>query len=392
MAAAKDAIRNRERLIASVILVSLIGGWVAGRFRQHSDIAGFLKQALPGAVRFDSSEDNVYTGFRHAQSENAEVGFVAIRSAHGYAGPVTVAVGLDTSGRIVNAVIVRHTESPAFFRKVTERGFPSKFEGKDCSDRFEIGGDVDTVTGATVSLAAVAEAAHLACADIATAKLGLPPVVRKRPAIQFGLPEILLILLVATGFAAYGRKLPANKYIKWAVLAISLVFIGFALKRPISLININSLLVGYWPRWQNNIYWYLLLGAVLLPVILRGKTPYCSNICPFGATQEILIKLGGSPRQLPGKWSQFLKILQRSLAWIAVMSALVFRNPAIITYEVSATFFTIIGRNWQFVLLAGVLTLSLFVTRPWCNYLCPVRAVSDYIRLFRRSFVRKVGG
>ena len=115
-----------------------------------------------------------------------------------------------------------------------------------------------------------------------------------------------------TGFAAYGKKLPANTYMKWVVLVASLVFIGFVLKRPISLININSLLVGYWPRWQNNVYWYLLLAAILLPVILRSKTPYCSNICPFGATQEILIKLGGSRRQLPEKCSQFFKILQRS--------------------------------------------------------------------------------
>ena len=110
MAVAKDAIKNRERLLASMILVSLICGWVAGLFRHHSDIAGFLKQALPGAVRFDSSEDNIYTGLTHAQSESKKTGFVAIRSAYGYAGPVTVAVGLDANGKIVNAVIVRHTK------------------------------------------------------------------------------------------------------------------------------------------------------------------------------------------------------------------------------------------------------------------------------------------
>ncbi len=386
MAAAKDVIKNRERLLASVILATLICGWVAGLFKHHSDITGFLKQALPGAVHFDSSEDNIYTGLTHTQSESKKAGFVAMRSAYGYAGPVTVAVGLDANGKIVNAVIVRHTESPAFFKRVTDKGFPGRFKGKDCSDQFEIGGDVDSITGATVSLAAFVEAVRLACSDIATGRLGLPPIVRDKPAIQFGLPEILLILLIVTGFAAYGKKLPANTYMKWIVLVASLVFIGFVLKRPISLININSLLVGYWPRWQNNVYWYLLLAAVLLPVILRSKTPYCSNICPFGATQEILIKLGGSRRQLPEKCSQFFKILQRSLAWIAVMCALVFRNPAIITYEVSATFFTIIGQNWQFVLLALVLILSLFITRPWCNCLCPVRAVSDYIRLLRRAF------
>ncbi len=371
-----------------MILVSLIGGWVAGSFKRHSNIAAFLRQALPGAVRFESGDDNIYTGLAHAESETRKTGFVAIRSARGYAGPVTVAVGLDTGGKIVNAVIVRHTESPAFFRRITEKGLPGRFKGKTCSDQFEIASDIDSITGATVSLAAVAEATHLACSDMATARLGLLPATRQKPAIQFGLPEILLILLIVTGFAAYGRKLPANTYVKWIVLAGSLIFIGFVLKRPISLININSLLVGYWPGWQNNVYWYLLLAAVLLPVMLKGKTPYCSNVCPFGAAQEILVSIGGSRKRLPVKWSQFLKILQRSLAWTAVMCALVFRNPAIVTYEVSATFFTVIGRNWQFILLALILILSLFIARPWCNYLCPVRAVCDYIRLLRRSLAR----
>ena len=388
MAVAESAIKRRERLFASVILLSLVGAWVTGLLRRGSDIAGFLKEALPGATRFDSNPDNIYAGLIQAQGESEKAGFVAIRSAQGYAGPVTVAVGLDTNAEIVGAVIVRQTEAPAFFRKIIDKGFPEKFAGKRYSDRFEIGGDIDSVTGATVSLTALAEAVHLACSDIAVSRLGLSPVVENKPVIQFGLPEIALILLVVIGFAAYGKKLPANTYIKWIVLVASLVLIGFVLKKPISLININSLLVGYWPKWRNNIYWYLLLTAVLLPVILRGKTPYCSNICPFGAAQQILIGLGGSKRELPRKYSYCFKIVQWSIAWIAVISALVFRNPAIITYEVSATFFTVIGQNWQFILLAFVLILSLFITRPWCNYLCPVRAVSDYIRLLRRSFRR----
>jgi len=199
------------------------------------------------------------------------------------------------------------------------------------------------------------------------------------------LPEIVLILLIVAGFTVSSSKLSAKKYIKWGVLAGSIVFIGFVYKWPASLININSLLVGYWPGWQGHIYWYVLTAAILLPVILTGKTLYCNSVCPFGATQEILVKIGGRRRQIPGKWLGFLKILQRTLAWVAVMCALVFRNPAIVSYDVSAAFFTIIGQNWQFVLLAAILILSLFITRPWCNCLCPLRAVFDFIRLLRRS-------
>jgi Na+-translocating ferredoxin:NAD+ oxidoreductase RnfG subunit len=385
VAAAEDTIKKSERLLWFVILASLVIGWVAGLFVHHSSIADVLKKTLPEAVRFDSGQDEIYTGYNDIQGESDEVGYVAIRSAHGYAGPVTVAVGLDKNGTIFNALIVRQTESAAFFRLVVDSGYPAKFKGKDCTDQFAIGDDVDAVTGATVSLEAVSKAARMACSDIAVQRLGLEPIAKKKPEIQFGLPEIILILLIVAGFGASGNKLPAKKYVKWGVLAGSIVFIGFVYKWPASLININSLLVGYWPGWRNHIYWYLLAAAILLPVILNGKTLYCSSICPFGATQEILVNIGGTRRQIPGNCLRILKILQRSLAWVAVMCALVFRNPALVSYDVSATFFTIIGQHWQFVLLALVLILSLFIVRPWCNCLCPLRAVFDFIRLLRRS-------
>jgi len=295
---------------------------------------------------------------------------------------------MRANGQIVGTAIVKQTESSAFFRKVIDKGYPRKFTGKSCADQFEIGSDIDAVTGATVSLAALTKAVHLACSDIAGNQLGLPFVAKDSSAIRFGLPESVLILLFIVGFLAYSKKLSMTRYLKWFALIASLILIGFVLKRPVSLIDVNSLLIGYWPRWQNDIYWYLLLAGVLIPVILKGKSPYCSNICPFGATQQILVTLGGSKIEMPQEYSRFLKLFQWTLAWLAVMCALLFRNPSIMTYEVSATFFTVIGQKWQFILLGLILILSLFVARPWCKYICPVRAVTDYIRLLRRCFKR----
>jgi len=346
------------------------------------------RYALPSATRFDSISHDTYVGLVSTESQDQKVGFVAVHSAQGYAGPVTIAAGIDIEGQIVGTAIVKQTESSAFFRKILDQGYPRKFTGKSCSDQFEIGSDIDTVTGATVSLKALTKAVHLACSDIALNQLGLPFVAKDSPAIRFGLPEIALVLVFIAGFLAYSRKLSITRYLKWFTLVASLVLIGFMLKRPVSLIDINSLLIGYWPRWQTDGYWYLLLAGVLIPIILKGKSPYCSNVCPLGATQQILVTLGGSKAKIPPKYSHCLKLVQWTLAWVAVICALFLRNPSIMTYEVSATFFTVIGRSWQFILVGAVLILSLFITRPWCNYLCPIRAVTDCIRLLRRCFKR----
>jgi len=381
--------KTKDRFLAFVIFSSILLAWIGGIFRHRADIAPFLKQALPAATHFEPVSNTVYAGL--AEPLNKKVGFVAISSAAGYAGPVKVAVGLDTNAKIVAAVIIRQTESPAFFRKVIANGLPEKYVGKTYADQFEIGSDIDAVTGATASLTALTKAVQLACRDIAGNHLGLPRIAKDTSKINFGLSEVALILLFIVGLAAYSKKLTIKRYLKWSLLIASLVLIGIVFKKPISLIHINSLLVGYWPKWQNDLYWYLLIIAVLMPVVLKAKSPYCTYICPFGAAQQILITLGGAKIKIPQKFSFFLKFLQRTLAWCVVICALLFRNPAVIHYEVSATFFTLIGQNWQFILLAFVLIISLFITRPWCNYLCPVCAVNDYIRLLRRCFTRGLG-
>ncbi len=98
MAAAKDMMKRSQRLFSFVILSSLVIGWAAGMFMHHTSVADVLKETLPGALRFDAGRDEIYTGFNDVQGESNEVGLVARRSAHGYAGPVTVAVGSDTNG------------------------------------------------------------------------------------------------------------------------------------------------------------------------------------------------------------------------------------------------------------------------------------------------------
>jgi uncharacterized protein with FMN-binding domain len=379
--------KTKELVLAVAILLSFILAWFAGFLRNRSDIAPFLKQALPSARNFTPVSNTVYAGFTGSQPQD-KAGFVAVHSVSGYAAPVTVAVGLDKNAKIVAASIIKHTESPAFFRKILANGYPKKYFGKSYAEQFEIGTDIDAVTGATVSLEALTKAVHLASSDIAANHLGLPRLIRETSPISFALPEVTLILLFIFGFIAYSKTISITRYLKWILLIASLVLIGFIFKKPLSLININSLLLGYWPPFKTNLYWYLLLAAVLIPVILKGKAHYCNCICPFGSAQQILITLGGSKINIPLKYSRSLKFFQRILAWFAVICALFYRNPAVINYEVSATFFTFIGRNWQFILLALILVASVFITRPWCNYLCPVCALNDYIKLLRSCFAR----
>jgi polyferredoxin len=150
-----------------------------------------------------------------------------------------------------------------------------------------------------------------------------------------------------------------------------LVFVGFLFNAPFVLAQINMVLIGYWPEWQTNLYWYLLILGLLLFKATEEWNVYCYDFCPFGALQEIAAKIGGAkPQKL--RWSSFLLWAQRLLTLTAISLALIYRNPGLSSYEVFGTAFALEGSNFQFALLAIILLSSLFLYRPWCRHLCPL--------------------
>jgi len=86
------------------------------------------------------------------------------------------------------------------------------------------------------------------------------------------------------------------------------------------------------------------------------------------------------PRKLYSK----LRWVQRSLAFTAIALGLALRQPGAASYEPFGTLFNLEGSWPQWVLLILVLFGSLIVYRPFCNYLCPLDPVVDYIGEVRR--------
>ena len=387
-----------ERIAGVVALATIIAAWLIGGLGSKTDLTASLRQALPQATQFKPLTDGIYAGHDSRIEGDQTVGYVAIARASGYGGPMRTAVGLDMSGNLTGVSIVDHKETLPFFNRIRADDYIKRLVGKSYADNFTPGGDIDTVSGATVSLGALATSVRRG-ADLAADKgLGLDVYRSEIGIIEFGFPEILLILLFALGFMTYSKPLGSRPRVRttlrWVTRLAGLVLIGFVLTIPLSIINVNSLLIGYAPHSRMSIYWCLLTVAVFLPLILTNKAVYCECICPFGAAQDILKTAGGGKLTLPKRWSLGLRWVQRMLALAAIVAALLYRNPARFDYEVFGAFFTLTGTVVQLAILGVVLIASLFLLRPWCNCLCPLRAISDYIRMLRtwvKETLRKPG-
>lgn len=375
--------RNRtkkiERILALFAIISLIVAWFVGYSLQGSNIAEALPQAAPQADRFDKVSADSYAIYEGDQI----VGYISIGEADGYGGPMDIAVAVDLEGIVTGIGVVSHKETPSYFDRVMNSKLVSELIGKPYSAAFVLGEDINGVTGATYTSRALADSVLEGSQIVAGEQLGLPVTPPEPPAIQFGIPEITLILLYAAWFVVRRPKFKYKKQLRWGMLLVGLIVLGFWFNVPLTLSKINMFLLGYFPQWQTNLYWYMLILGLVFFFTVENKNAYCSTFCPFGAAQECMGVIGGAKYDIPRNYRRTMVWVVRGLAWLAILFAFLFRNPGLTSYEVFGTLFSLTGSAVMFALLGIILLTSLIVRRPWCSYLCPLDPVYDIIRLAR---------
>ena len=359
--------RSRDYLVLAVIVL-FVASWFYGKQNFKAYIDPFFEKAWPEAESFNYITEN------HAEvlDENGRlVGYMARGMGDGYGGPLTLGVALDTLGNIQSLAVLEYRETPSFFQKVLKKGLLKELAQRSIYDTVPFTQLVDGVTGATMTYRAISESVEEAVNTVRHQSFNIKLLDKKKDII-FGLPEIILIALFAV--AVLRRKVLKGKIgkgLRWLTLIGGLVFIGFVYNRSFVMADINMVLLGYLPDWHVHLYWYILIIGLLLFKTKENWNTYCYDFCPFGACQEVLAQIGGAKNR-PVQWPKVLLWLQRSLAIAAVSMALLFRNPGFSSFEIFGAIFDLNGSSYQFVLLAIILLLSLFIYRPWCNYLCPL--------------------
>jgi NosR/NirI family nitrous oxide reductase transcriptional regulator len=91
----------------------------------------------------------------------------------GYDGPIKMLVGLDTRGVIAGVVVVEHHEPYGYF-SVDRPEFVAQFKGKNIRDPFRVGGDVDAIARATLSVVSATRAIKMSAREAAVALLPRP--------------------------------------------------------------------------------------------------------------------------------------------------------------------------------------------------------------------------
>ncbi len=370
--------RERWAMIATVTII--IAAWLYGYLNSGVDASPLAPKVLPGATTIDRSGE-LYIG-RDAAGE--VVGYAATGRGNGYGGLMEVMVGVAPDGRILGVEVVQQRDSPGFFRLVEGSNLFDQYLRSTVDKPLQLGDDLDSISGATISSEALALSVRTAVLVLATDALNTtrPP---ENTRLQIGMPEIVLVALFAAGYAGHKLRNPRTKRIvRWGTLITGMITIGFLYTLPLTISAVISVLAGYWPDWHTQLYWYLLIWGIVFVTTVDAKNPYCSWFCPFGAFQECMAAVSKAKVFRPREWSDRLKWLQRGLALTAIVIGLALRNPGAAGYEPFATLFDFRGNAVQWALLILVVLASLMMYRPFCNYLCPLDPVVDFIAAGRR--------
>ena len=369
-----------ERALGLLAVLVLLAAWIIGFKIETAELEPYLQEAYPAADRFEKLSPEIY----EAHKGSDLIGYVGTGEANGYGGPMKIAVGVNLNGEVVNLSIIKHRETPSWMEKVEGSGFIAELFGKSYLDRFQLDEDIDGVTSATYTSRAIAESVLEATREVAGDQLGfeLPPQPKQK--IVFGFPEITLIVLFAIGYIGKSRGFKYTKQLRWGSMIIGMVVLGFIYNSPLTLAYINKLLLGYWPEWRTGLYWYILIGGILVVFTVDNKNPYCQWFCPFGSAQECMGAIGGAKVSSPGNHRGWMKWTLRVVVWFSILVALLTRSPGLTSYEIFGTLFSLLGNNIQFILLGIILIASLFIKRPWCTYLCPLGPVDEFIRMARK--------
>ena len=371
----KSNLSPRERLLRVFAYVSLLAAFIVGQIANKTDYQELLQQQMPDAVLVQSEQRALPVVFRtEDKAGEASEDAIVMADGVGYGGPMVVGVRArrtDDGARISEILVLSHKETAGYQNRINRANFFRQFAGKSVTDPFLVGGDIDAVTGATVSsqgyTEAIREAVHLGAAQ----HLGLEPSWQTVD-WRLGMEELILTALFALAiFGAYRRD-KLGKYLRLGVMAGALVFVGFYYNAALSLGQLAGIVMGYIPHPKLHPVWWIMMIGALGCVIVLGRNIYCHQICPFLVVQNVLQKISGVSLRIKPSIQRQARKFVFTMSWIALMLIFLSAHPALGSYEPFAMIFSLEGVGIQWYILPASLLGALFVPNFWCRLFCPV--------------------
>jgi NosR/NirI family nitrous oxide reductase transcriptional regulator len=413
-------------MVRYLVVLLLVLGTFARAANSLDPTWARVQLLFPEADRLGAKEGQppaapVYAGDR-------VVGYVALTNdvtrIPAYSGkPINSLVGVDLAGKVRGVAIVEH-EEPILKVGISKQRlarYTAQYAGLQVGDDVKVGGTpgpgqpvIDGISGATITVMVINHTFAKTVAQVAAARgigslaaaVAVAPadaeplwvsLWRDRPwrigVLSAGLGVLLLILLFQDWLARHPTLL---RRVRTGFLLYTVGYLGWYGLGQLSVVHVltfvHALMHGFsWDGFLMEPMLFLLWSFVAFTVLLWGRGVYCGWLCPFGALQELLFRVGRACRA--PEWEPPLLLHERLWALKYVLLIALFglslqslgRAETFAEVEPFKTVFALhFLREWPFVAyVAGVLAAGLVVRKAFCRYLCPLGAALTFPGRFR---------
>ena len=311
---------------------------------------------------------------------------------YGYNSVTPLNIYLDSCDKIVEVEMCENRESRGYINNVVESGFLDSWDGLTVEEAATH--HVDAVSGSTFSSTAMAQSLQTRMSLLSQQKARLY-------SWDWNLFIRQVCVLIVTILATICFFMPKRKKFKNSesrglgdlvtlrriILLLSIAILGFWTNSLLSLsLFCNWLTNGVSLAIQLPLLIIVAL-SIILPLVTK-KSFYCQYLCPFGAAQEFVGLIKSNDKSL--KFSSIKAIIYKVfsvLRKVILLSLLIiFALGVGLDLSVVEPFPIFNYQSIGFgvaIFAAIILILSIFIKKPWCNYLCPTGTLLESFRNLR---------
>jgi spermidine synthase len=360
-------------LVTAWLLQLLVGGVAPGP-RLSFDAETLA--AVSGADRHEARAEP-FPHYLGTDPEGRRVVAVATAAVagdvRGYGGPINLLVAFDDGGTLRGARHVASRETPSYVADIDP--WLGRLAGQSLAAGPLTLDRVDALSGATLSSRAALEAISRTARAAGQAAFGRTFGATPPPSpVPWTQPSFVATVLLLLAFFPVWRSGRDTARLLYQLAALGVL--GLWLNTPLTEIDLVNLSLGRVAGLADNPQRWLLIAFAAVTTVLLGPV-WCGYVCPFGALQELLGRLGRAlglrayPDRPVETRVRFLKYLLLAAVLLAAWWTGESRHAG---FDPMQHVFAWRLAGWIAAIAAVTLLASLVYYRFWCRYFCPVGA------------------
>lgn len=291
----------------------------------------------------------------------------------GYNGTTPLTIFIDNNNRIIEVEACPNKESRGYMNKVLKSGFMESWNGLSTEEA--LNHQVDAVSGCTYTSMAIIQSFQVSMQQLTSQKAKL-----QTWDWDLFIKQICVIIVTILALVCFFNPKKTKK-LRFITLTLSILILGFWTNSLLSLAMFyNWISNGISPAIQIAIIIIAIL-SIILPLITK-KSFYCQYLCPFGAVQEFVGTIPVKKITVSARIYKLFSFIRKII--LLTLVVLYASGIGLNLCEVEPfSVFSYQSIIFEVALLTAVIVVvSIFIKKPWCNYLCPT---GTFLGIFKRN-------